>query len=110
MSNSPYVTIAPISVSLDGFAQPITALSFDPVSDILWAGINSGSVAAYLGTRGIRGPCFRVGGDLPVKRITAGDDYVHAASNSNEGMGSWTKGGTNKWFHQYVSCVTRIRH
>jgi len=97
MSNS-YKTIGPISTSGDGFAQPVTALSFDPVSDILWAGLNSGTVTAYLGAQGIRGPCFRVGGNLSTKKIVAGDNYVHASGNSNEGLGSWTKGGVNKWF------------
>ncbi|KAF8889778.1 WD40-repeat-containing domain protein [Gymnopilus junonius] len=70
-----YKDISPIS-SLSSFGQPITALSFDTVSDILWAGLNTGTITAYLGTRGVRGPSFRVGGDL----------------------GSWTKGGLNKWF------------
>lgn len=97
-----YKNIPPIS-SLNGFGQPITALSFDTVSDILWAGLNTGTVTAYLGTRGIRGPSFRVGGDLGVKKIAPGDNYVRALGNSNDGLGSWTKGGTNKWFFRYES-------
>ncbi|KAF9532295.1 ubiquitin carboxyl-terminal hydrolase-domain-containing protein [Crepidotus variabilis] len=97
MSGS-YQPIQPIPSALNGFAQPATTLSFDSVSDILWAGLNSGTIVAYIGTQGIRGPSFRVGGDLGVKRLLAGDNYVHGAGNSNEGLGSWTKGGVNKWF------------
>jgi PAB-dependent poly(A)-specific ribonuclease subunit 2 len=106
MSGS-YATIAPISSSLNGFAQPITALSFDPVSDILWAGLESGIVAAYLGRQGVRGPSFRVGGRLSVKKIIAGD-YVHAADNGNEVLGSWTKGGVNKWHFRSVDFISFI--
>lgn len=95
-----YKTISPIS-PLHGFGQPITALSFDPVSDILWVGLNSGTVSAYLGTRGARGPSFPVGGGVGVKKIAAGDTYVRALGNSHDGLGSWTKGGMNKWFFRY---------
>lgn len=105
---SSYSTIPPISLSSAKFAN-LTALSFDPVSDILWAGLDSGTVVAYLGTRGIQGPCFRIGGNTPVKKIIAGDNYVHAADSANGGMGSWTKGGVNKWFFQWVR-HTEIKH
>lgn len=97
MSNS-YRPIQPISTSLNGFAQSATSLSFDPVSDVLWAGLNSGTIVAHIGVQGIRGPIFRVGSDLGVKKILAGDNYVHGMGNSNEGLGSWSKGGINKWF------------
>lgn len=96
-----YATIASIS-PLGGFAQPITALSFDPVSDILWAGLNSGVVTAYLGRQVARGPSFRIGGKLSVKKIIAGDNHVNAADNGNEILGSWTKGGVNKWHLRLV--------
>lgn len=105
---SSYVTIPTISVSLVEFANP-TALSFDPVSDILWAGINSGTVIAYLGAQGVRGPNIRVGSNLSVKKVIAGDNYVHAADNANGCMGSWTKGGVGKWVFRWV-CHTVIRH
>ncbi|KDR81497.1 hypothetical protein GALMADRAFT_239478 [Galerina marginata CBS 339.88] len=94
-----YKSISPInSSSLSGFGQPITALSFDPVSDIIWAGLSSGTITSYFGVRGIRGPSFRVGGNSPAKKIISGDNYVRALGNSDEGLGSWTKGGVNKWF------------
>ncbi|KAJ6546999.1 ubiquitin carboxyl-terminal hydrolase-domain-containing protein [Mycena capillaripes] len=91
-----YRPIAPITVS--GYPQPVTALSFDPVSDTLWVGSNSGSVAAYHGTGGVRGVSFPVGGQLAVSKILAGDNYVRAMGVAGEGLGSWAKGGTNKWF------------
>ncbi|KJA18541.1 hypothetical protein HYPSUDRAFT_144864 [Hypholoma sublateritium FD-334 SS-4] len=98
MANS-YRSISPIGTSsLGGFVQPITALSFDPVSDILWAGLDSGTLAAYFGSRGIRGPAFRVGGNLSVKKITSGDNTVQAFGEASDGLGSWSKGGVNKWF------------
>jgi PAB-dependent poly(A)-specific ribonuclease subunit 2 len=97
-----YATIPPISSSSNGFAQPITALSFDPVSDILWAGLNSGVVTAYLGRQSVRGPCFRIGGSLSVKKMIAGDNHVLAADNANKILGSWTKGGVNKWHFRSV--------
>jgi len=106
MSGS-YATIAPISSSSNGFAQPITTLSFDPVSDILWAGLNSGVVVAYLGRQGVRGPCFRIG-NLSVKKMIAGDNHVHAADNANEILGSWTKGGVNKWHFRYVFFIMSV--
>lgn len=107
MSGS-YATIAPIS---NGFAQAINALSFDPVSDILWAGLNSGVVVAYLGRQGIRGPCFRTGSNLSVKKIIAGDHHVLAADNANEALGSWTKGGVNKWLFRSVlfTCSSDVK-
>ncbi|KAF8969950.1 ubiquitin carboxyl-terminal hydrolase-domain-containing protein [Flammula alnicola] len=96
-----YKNIPPIATSpLNGFAQPVTALSFDPVSDILWTGLDSGTVTAYFGTHGIRGPSFRVGGNLAVKKITSGDNNVQALGEASEGLGSWMKGGVNKWFYR----------
>ncbi|KAF9483877.1 hypothetical protein BDN70DRAFT_873274 [Pholiota conissans] len=98
---SSYRTIPPITTtSLNGFAQPITALSFDPVSDILWTGLNSGTIVAYFGCRGIRGPSFPVGGNLSVKKISSGDTAVHAFGEASEGLGCWSKGGVNKWFYR----------
>lgn len=92
----PAITTLPFN----GFPQPVTALSFDPVSDVLWTGLNSGTVTGYCGTQSIRGPSFRVGGDLGVKKIAAGDHYVRALGDSSNGLGSWTKGGVNKWFYR----------
>jgi len=95
MSTS-YRPIAPITQH--SFPQSVTALSFDPVSDILWAGSNTGNVTAYYGSRGMRGVSFRVGGSLAVKRIIAGENYVRSLGVASEGVGSWAKGGMNKWF------------
>ena len=100
MSNT-YRPIPPIvTSSLDGFVQPVTALSFDPVSDILWTGLNSGTITSYFGTLGVRGPSFRVGGNLAVKKVMSGDNTLQAFGDASEGLGSWSKGGVNKWFYR----------
>ncbi|KAJ7724179.1 ubiquitin carboxyl-terminal hydrolase-domain-containing protein [Mycena maculata] len=91
-----YRPIAPIPLA--GYPQPVTALSFDPVSDALWVGSNSGNIAAYYGTQGARGVFFPVGGSLAVSKIIAGENYVRALGVAGEGLGSWSKGGVNKWF------------
>ena len=87
------------------FPQTPTALAFDPVSDILWTGSNLGNVTAYYGARGLRGVSFPVGGKVPVNKIVAGDSQVFASGHGGEGLGSWQKGGMNKWFHGCVLLV-----
>ena len=96
-----YKPISPIASPLSGFGAAVTALSFDPVSDILWTGSNSGNVTACYGTEGVRGVSFRVGGNTAVKKIIAGDNYVRALGTVSAGFGSWSKGGMNKWFFRY---------
>ncbi|KAJ8093092.1 poly(A)-specific ribonuclease [Marasmius tenuissimus] len=86
------------------FPQPVSALSFDPVSDTLWAGSGSGYVSAHHGTTGVRGVCFRAG-DHPVQKIVAGDNQVRAASVGGSGVGSWAKGGMNKWYYNSASSL-----
>jgi PAB-dependent poly(A)-specific ribonuclease subunit 2 len=88
---------------LQQYGQPVTALSFDPVSDILWTGSNSGNVVALYTPRGLRGVGFQVGGDHAVKKITVGDQYVRAVGLASEGVGQWGKGGRNQW---YCGCVS----
>ncbi|KAF8163190.1 ubiquitin carboxyl-terminal hydrolase-domain-containing protein [Crassisporium funariophilum] len=97
MTANSYKPITPInSTAVNGFAQPVTALSFDPVSDILWSGSNCGTVTAYFGVRGARGVSFRVGSNLGVTKVVAGDNHVRALGAVSEGLGSWSKGGMNK--------------
>ncbi|KZT11602.1 cysteine proteinase [Laetiporus sulphureus 93-53] len=93
-----YREIAPITDQRDIFPQPITALSFDPVSDTLWTGSNSGNVVAYYSAQGMRGVAFPVGGGLAVKRIVATESAVRAFGVASEGIGTWGKGGVNKWY------------
>lgn len=100
---STYHAIPPITHQRDVFPQPLTALCFDPVSDTLWSGNNSGIVTAYYSARGMRGVSYRAGGDLAVKGIIAGDSLVRASAISSEGIGAWTKGGVNKWFYRLVN-------
>jgi PAB-dependent poly(A)-specific ribonuclease subunit 2 len=97
-----YTLAPPLTHQRTVFAQPITALSFDPVADTLWTGTSTGSVVAYHGAHGLRGVCFPVGGGLAVRKIQAGETYVRALGLAGEGVGQWTKGGANKWFQQYV--------
>ncbi|KDQ59577.1 hypothetical protein JAAARDRAFT_77653 [Jaapia argillacea MUCL 33604] len=85
---------------------PITALAFDPVSDTLWAGSNPGNVSAYYSPRGMRGVSFPVGGDHGVKKIVVEDSYVRAIASTNKGLGSWSKGGVNKWYFSSPSTIT----
>jgi hypothetical protein len=84
------------------YNQPITSLAFDPVSDILWTGSSSGAVVAYCTPQAIRGVSFPVGGGQPVQKLVAGDNYVRACGLAGQGVGSWTKGGVNKWYFRSV--------
>ncbi|KAF5324935.1 hypothetical protein D9611_004584 [Ephemerocybe angulata] len=102
MSNT-YHPVPPITPN---FPQPSTAIAFDPVSDILWTGSTLGNVTAYYGSRGMRGVSFPVGGALPVNRIFAGDSQVLASGHGSGGIGSWSKGGMNKWYFRTQSGVS----
>ena len=95
-----YHPIQPITHQRDIFPQPITALCFDPVSDTLWTGQNSGSIISYYSAQGVRGVTFPVGGGLAVKNIVASDANVRASGLSSDGVGAWSKGGVNKWFYR----------
>ncbi|OJA15705.1 hypothetical protein AZE42_08691 [Rhizopogon vesiculosus] len=93
--------------TLHDYVQPVTALSFDPVSDTLWSGTNAGTVIALHTVQGLRGVSFPVAGEpAAVKQIVAGDNYVRALGVAGEGIGSWAKGGMNKWFFRSSSTLT----
>jgi PAB-dependent poly(A)-specific ribonuclease subunit 2 len=96
-----YSQVAPITHQRDVYPIPITALAFDPVSDTLWGGNNAGSLAAYHGQSRMQGVFFPVGDNLPVKKVTAGDQ-VRAVAGSGVGLGAWSKGGVNKWYFRWV--------
>ncbi|ETW85417.1 hypothetical protein HETIRDRAFT_432176 [Heterobasidion irregulare TC 32-1] len=100
MSTAAYRPTVPITHQSQTFPQPITALCFDPVSDTLWSGTNTGHVVAYYTPRGMRGVNFPVGGNLAVKKVIADENYVRASGVASEGIGSWNKGGVNKWYHR----------
>ncbi|THH06212.1 hypothetical protein EW145_g4234 [Phellinidium pouzarii] len=104
--SSTYRPIQPIATQSDVYAQPVTALAFDPVSDTLWTGNNTGSIVAFYGTQGARGVHFPVGGDLSVKKILVGDKYVRALGTAGRGVGQWTKGGMNQWYHKSLHTAT----
>lgn len=80
------------------YPQPITTLSFDPVSDALWAGHASGSISAYHGASRMRGVTFPVGRAESVRRLIASENDVVAVGDM--GIGSWGKGGVNKWYYR----------
>ncbi|KAI0303542.1 PAB-dependent poly-A-specific ribonuclease subunit PAN2 [Multifurca ochricompacta] len=90
----------------DAFPQIITALSFDPTSDTLWSGANSGNVTAYHTPRGVRGVSFPIGGGSAVKKIVADDTQVRAFCVIGEGMGAWSKGGINRWYYRPSTPIT----
>lgn len=96
--SSTYRQIPSLTYQRDVSPQPITALSFDPVSDILWSGTNSGHVCAYYTPQGLRGVHYPVGGHYAVKKILATDTSVVACGVTSEGIGSWSKGGVNNWY------------
>lgn len=104
----PYRLIQPISTLQDTHGQPVTALSFDPVSDSVWAGTQFGTVIALHTVQGVRGVSFPVGGGLAVKQVSVGDNYVRAFGTAGEGVGSWAKGGMNKWFFRQTSAVSAV--
>ncbi|KAI0703544.1 PAB-dependent poly-A-specific ribonuclease subunit PAN2 [Cytidiella melzeri] len=104
--SSTYHPIPPNTHQRNVFPQPITALSFDPVSDTLWTGNNSGTITSYYTAQGIRGVTFPVGGDLAVKSIIASDSLVRATGVSSNGIGAWGKGGVNKWYYRNTTAVT----
>lgn len=101
-STATYSATTPIRQPVGVFPQPITALSFDPVSDALWTGTDSGSIVAAYTPAGIHGVRYPVGGGFAVKKIIAGENYVNAIGGAGVGVGSWTKGGMNKWYFRSV--------
>ncbi|KIJ63247.1 hypothetical protein HYDPIDRAFT_175993 [Hydnomerulius pinastri MD-312] len=105
---SSYQQFPPITTLHDTYGQPVTALSFDPVSDSLWTGTHSGTVIALHTVQGVRGVSFPVGGGLAVKQLSVGDNHVRALGMAGEGVGSWAKGGMNKWYFRSSSTVTAM--
>ncbi|KAJ3902046.1 ubiquitin carboxyl-terminal hydrolase-domain-containing protein [Lentinula edodes] len=95
-------SLAPIVIH--AFPHPISALSFDPVSDALWVGSGNGYVSAHHSIQGLRGVCFKAG-DLPVLKVVADENSVKAASAGGDGVGSWVKGGMNKWFYNSENSI-----
>ncbi|KAH9999109.1 PAB-dependent poly-A-specific ribonuclease subunit PAN2 [Russula vinacea] len=105
MSAQSYRPVVPIAPH-DAVPQVITALSFDPTSDTLWSGANSGNVTAYYTPQGIRGVSFPVGGGLAANKVIADETQVRAQGVAGEGMGAWSKGGVNKWYYRPSASVT----
>ncbi|KAG8722933.1 poly(A)-specific ribonuclease [Ceratobasidium sp. 394] len=98
-SKSTYHSIPSIHLSSP---VPVTSLSFDPVSDVLWTGSAAGLVTGYFGNINsgyvgnlTRGVTFPVRGETGVLRLLTGEKDVKALGNG--GFGSWAKGGANRW-------------
>ncbi|KAF8479133.1 PAB-dependent poly-A-specific ribonuclease subunit PAN2 [Russula ochroleuca] len=105
MSAQSYRPVVPIAPH-DAVPQAITALSFDPTSDTLWSGANSGNVTAYYTPQGIRGVSFPVGGGLAANKVIADETQVRAQGVAGEGIGAWSKGGVNRWYYRPSASVT----
>ncbi|KAH9857626.1 ubiquitin carboxyl-terminal hydrolase-domain-containing protein [Lenzites betulinus] len=101
-----YRQISSLTYQRDVLPQPITALSFDPVSDILWSGTNSGHVCANNTPQGLRSVHYPVGGLFAVKKIVATDTNVVACGVTSEGIGAWSKGGVNSWYFKPGTQIT----
>ncbi|KDQ12374.1 hypothetical protein BOTBODRAFT_134946 [Botryobasidium botryosum FD-172 SS1] len=102
-----YHLLHPLGDLPDAYPAPITSLAFDPLSDVLWSGSASGSVAAFYGS-GLRGVKFPVGGNATVLRIIASEKDVKAIGS--EGIGSWSKGGVNKWHYSATQLTNFAMH
>jgi len=100
MANT-YSITAPITYQQTTYPSQISALSFDPVSDVLWAGNGLGQVAAYYRNR-MRGVTFPVGENY-VSSLSVSDSQIYAMTIAGQGLGAWSRGGVNKWHHRYGS-------
>jgi hypothetical protein len=108
MSAQSYRPVVPIAPH-DAVPQAITALSFDPTSDTLWSGANSGNVTAYYTPQGIRGVSFPVGGGLAANKVIADETQVRAQGVAGEGIGAWSKGGVNRWYYRCAKGFPRCQ-
>lgn len=101
MANT-YAVVAPITYQRDTpYPSQISALCFDPVSDVLWGGNGHGQVAAYYRNR-TRGIAF-LAGESYVSGLSVSDQQLYAMTIAGQGLGAWGKGGVNKWYYRYVS-------
>lgn len=90
-------------------SPPVTALSFDPVSDALWTGNASGQVQCYHGGTRMRGVSYFVSRGEPVKKIIASENVVTGCAGN--ALGAWGKGGINKWqFPQLSWLILAVVH
>lgn len=97
MANTYSITI-PITYQHDFYPMQISALCFDPVSDVLWAGNDVGQIGAFYRNR-MRGVAFPAG-EGSVSAITASEHQIYAMTMTGRGLGSWGKGGLNKWHYR----------
>jgi PAB-dependent poly(A)-specific ribonuclease subunit 2 len=99
MANTYSVSI-PITYQSQIYPCRISSVSFDPVSDVLWAGNELGQVCAYYRNR-MRGVAFPVGEGY-VSSLSTSDQQIYAMSITGQGLGAWSKGGVNKWHYRWL--------
>lgn len=101
MSNIYYVD-QPITQLRDSntLPFPVTALAFDPLSDVLWTG-SAGQVSAYYHNRS-RGVYWRHSKNT-ITKIAAGDSHVRVIDAVGRQLGAYSKGGATRWQYRYAS-------
>jgi PAB-dependent poly(A)-specific ribonuclease subunit 2 len=105
MSNTYYVA-QPITQLRDSnpLQFPVTALAFDPLSDVLWTGSGAGQVSAYDHNRS-RGVYWRHSKHT-ITKVAAGDSQTRVIDAAGRQLGSYSKGGVTKWQYQYARVST----
>lgn len=93
-----YSITAPITFQQSTYPSQISALSFDSLSDVLWAGNGLGQVVAYYRNR-MRGVAFPVG-DNYISSLSISDSQIYAMTIAGQGLGAWGRGGVNKWHYR----------
>lgn len=100
MSNIYYVA-QPITQLRDSspLPFPVTALAFDPLSDVLWTG-SAGQVSAYYHNR-TRGVYWRHSKNT-ITKVAAEDSHVRVIDAVGRQLGSYSKGGVTRWQYRYA--------
>ncbi|KZT59790.1 hypothetical protein CALCODRAFT_176596 [Calocera cornea HHB12733] len=94
---STYHTIPPLSLS----PEPVSALAFDPFSDTLWSGSNSGIVSCYNGLEPSEVRYPLTGNPTPppgIQRIIVTDKEIRSLCSA--GVGGRTRGGASRWYYR----------
>jgi WD40 repeat protein len=106
MSNTYYIA-QPITQLRDSspLPFPVTALAFDPLSDVLWTG-SAGQVSAYYHNRN-RGVYWRHSKNT-ITKVAAGDSHVRVIDAVGRQLGAYSKGGVTRWQYRYARIFTRL--
>lgn len=82
---------------------PVTALVFDPYSDVLWTG-SAGQISAYYHNR-TRGVYWRHSKNT-ITKIAAEDSHVRVIDVVGRQLGAYSKGGVTRWQYRYARTFT----